>query len=345
MAYRPRYQYWIDDFNRLVVQEKAKNGRLLGQPTVLKGFFELANKNQLRYRLSTPAKILKDLNIRSTQTTLSLKGKWSLTKDHKLQYILNRSLGQLVLKADYMDADQNHLIFSVTTRDNQLSSRTRVFQFEGKWQVDRSNRLSFRLTHRKSRQDRLAFQSVWEINKQHQLIYRFSSEQLTRRRKKEHVLILRGNWKISKKAFIDYYLRGNQNRRLRFRAQFVGHSHLNKDKAQLMFRVGVLVHGSTKRLFRSVVLTGQWTFYQKLTLGFEVEYEKGEVEEMKFKVRYRPTNKNEIILGLLNQKNRPLGIELILSKKILNKRADFFIRAKKQGKEKAVESGITIPWG
>ncbi len=344
MPNSPKYQYWIDDFNRLVIQKKSKSGRLLGKSEVLNGRFELTQEKYLRFKLKTPSAILQDVLVRSNQTTLNLKGNWSLTSSHKLKYKLHRSLGELLFSTELIQYNKNKFVFSVTTKDNPKTFSTRLFQFDGFWQVDKNNRIVFTTIHRKSKRDRFLFQGLWELNRNHQIIYRYSLEQLKARKKKEQTLILKGSWRFVKKGFLDYSLKGDAQSRFRFRAQFTSHSHIRKDRSKLVFKVGVLVLGRKKRALKTIELFGRVVFYQKLTLGFEIEYERGVWEESKFHVLYKPKKGSEVKLELLNGRGKSLGIQMVFSQQLLQERGDFFVQAKKQGKEQSVFTGVRIPW-
>lgn len=275
---------------------------------------------------------------------VDVRRRWSLGPDHTLRLRLENSSKEIVLRSGLVSASAHQLVFSVTSRQPSGSSSTRIFQFQGRWQADEKNRLTFVLTGRKSDRGRLVFQGVWELGRRYEILYRYEAEALARGVKKLQTLALRGLWKIQEKGSLLFLVEGKDNSSFRFRAEFVSSAFERRARGRLRFRIGIGVSGSRRAGVQTLEFSGRWKILPRLALGFELDYGGSRVDEMRFQIQYQIGEKGKIELELLNQKKEGLGIQTALSKKFFNDRAEFFLRGRAMAKEKALEGGVRIPW-
>ncbi len=335
-----KIQYEVDPYNRLLISSDGKKSDLPKFRQVIDGRFSLDKDNDLSYRVKAP--LPEDGNI---PHQIKLKGSWSLTDDHELRLTLDgqgrQTFGdQITLQGEILDVNKSSLLFAVTatTKDNTRS--TYVLNLGGAWKADDKNRLSFHVRKESGRYDILSLNGIWEINKNHQIIYRYEKARMIRKKKQYHVLIFKGYWDIQEKFRISYLLGKGTDQSFDFRTS-IGVFKENYIKYEL----GIGSNDRVDPVRRTITFFGRWNLKKDAGLIFEIDYEKNKTREMVFGVDARLTDRDTILFTLKNDKEkRDIGASLELSRKILKGDGEAFLRLLKTNKESAVYAGAAWRW-
>jgi hypothetical protein len=334
-----RVHYEIDPHNRLVISQTDKKTKLPRFRQVLTGRFKTDKNNSLGYLIKAP--VPRELGI---PHQVRLRGQWALTKDHNLQFTLNKwgrqTLGdKLTLQGTILDVHKNSLLFAVTTRTKKDTQSIYILKLQGMWQADKNNRLIFRIKRGKGRYDNLIFTGAWEINKHHQIIYRYQKQELLTKQKRIHTLTFKGYWDIKDKTRISYVLDRTTD------SSFTFKTSLGIFKADyIKYEVGIGVFGKQKPVKRTVTLFGKWKIKKGIGLTFEVEYENKKLHAIVFGAKAKLTSKDRISFRLRNELNKDIGGELKLSHKILKGDGQAFLRFLKSKEETAILIGAGFRW-
>lgn len=327
-----KVRYEIDPHNRLVAG-------LHRFRKVLDGRFKVGKDNTLVYHVKAPVPRGADIPHQ-----VKLKGNWSLTKNHDLRLTLDKwgrqTFGdKLTLKGDMIGVNKNSILFAVTTRAKEGTRATYTLRLGGAWQADEYNRITFRVTREKGKYDILTFDGTWEINKDHQIIYRYEKARLIRKLKKIHTLTLKGYWDIKDKARVSYVIDKNTNSSFNFRTG-LGFFKENYIK----YEVGIVLSHRPKPVKRTITLFGKWKIMKNTELVFEVKYENQKIRAMVFGAEARLTDKDTILFRLRNDKGKDISANLKLSRRILKGEGQAFLRALKSERESAVYAGAVFKW-
>lgn len=334
-----RVRFEVDPHNRLVIADTGKKTDVRRFRYALAGRFKTDKNNSLYYYVKAPTP--KGARI---PHQVKLRGKWSLTDDHNLQFTLNKwgrqTFGdKLTLKGRILDVRKNSLLFSVTTKTKENRHSTYILKLAGAWQADKHNRLAFRIKRSKSRRDILTFRGAWEINKHHRIIYKYKKAQLIRKRKKLHTIVFKGYWDIQDKTRLYYVMDRRSDSVFAFKTG-VG---IFKGR-YIKYKVGIGVSGKGKPTPRTVTLYGKWKIKRGVGLTFEVEYENKKIHAIEFGARAKLTPKDKISFKLKNKRNKGIGGEVELSHKILKGDGEAFLRFLKSKEETAVIVGAGFRW-
>ncbi len=344
-----KLRYEIDPHNRLVVKEivEKKKGkiiqfrktRLTYFRKVLDGRFKVDRNNILSYHIKAP--VSRDVTI---PHQVKLRGKWSLTKNHDLRLTLGKwgrqTFGdQLTLQGDIIDVNKNSILFAVTTWTKEGVQSMYALKFQGSWQADKNNRLTFRAKKEEGKHDILTLNGIWKINKNHQIIYRYQKAQLIRKLKKIHTLTFKGHWDIKDKTRISYIIDRNTSSVFNFRTGL----GLFKDN-YIKYEVGIGLSQRPKPIKQTIKLFGKWKIKKNAGLIFEVEYENKKVHAIVFGAEARLTDKDTVSFKLRNDLNKDISASLKLSHKILKGEGEAFIRGLKSKRESAIFAGAARRW-
>ncbi|GEM_PF-2835313 len=321
-----------------------RNQLVFNNSVVVPGVFELGEDQRLRYRMISVPEELKISGIEFPDNSIEFKGVWSLDSRHRLHYRIAESEDELILRASFADQKAYRLVFSVTTPDPSGNQATRLFQFEGRWDADAKNRIQFLLSYRDSNLGRFVFVGGWKAGKNHEIVYRFTEEELKSGRKRVQTIIFRGVWQISERGYLNYLVEGKSDSSLRFRAEFVGMGKVRGKRSELVFRIGIEIEGKVRPLREIVRIYGEWRVAGPLELGFEVVYASGQPDEIKLKAAYEFVGRGKIDLELFNESGEGLGIQITVLTKIFGDKADLFLRARATEKEQSAEGGVKIKW-
>ncbi len=344
-----KVRYEIDPHNRLVVEEtvykkkkkiiRFRKTRLPRFRKVIDGRFKVDKGNTLIYHVKAPVP-----HDTSVPHQVKFRGKWSLTKNHDLRITLNKwgrqTFGdQLTLQADIIDVKKNALLFAITTRTKENVQSTYILKLEGSWQADEYNRLTFRVKKQYGKYDILTFDGIWEINKNHEIIYTYQKAHLIRKLKKIHTLTFKGHWDIKDKTRISYIIDRNTNSVFSFRTGL----GIFKDN-YIKYEIGMGISRRPKPIKQTVTLFGTWKIKKNIGLLFEVEYEKKRIHAIVFGANAKLTKKDTISFKLKNTLNRDIAANLQLKHKILKGDGEAFLRLLKSKREFSILAGAGWRW-
>ena len=335
----PKITYEIDPYNRLIINQSGKKSQLSRFRQVLDGRFKIDGNNTASYYIKAPMPRGAEIPYQ-----VKLQGKWSLSEDHNLCLTLNKwgrqTLGdKLTLQADIIDTANNSLVFALTTTTKENTPSIYILKLKGAWQADKNNRITFRVQKEKGSHDILTFRGAWKINKQHQIIYQYEKAQLIRKRKKIHTLIFQGYWNIKEKARIYYVIDQKSNSVFAFKTSL----GIFKDK-YIKYELGIGVARKPEPIKRVLILFGKWKIKKNVGLIFEVEYANKKIHAIVFGAEAKLTAKDSISFKLKNEKNKKIGVQLQLSRKILKGDGLSFLRFLKSKGESTIMIGAGFRW-
>lgn len=335
-----KVRYEVDPHNRLVIEGRNKGLVLPQFRKVLDGIFKVDKDNELTYHVKAPLKKDED-----TPHQVKLKGSWSLTDSYNLMLTLDKWKRQtfgdrLTLQGDIIDARKNSLLFAVTTQAKDNVESTYVLSLGGSWQADEYNRLTFRIKREASRYDILTFDSAWEIDKNHEIIYRYEKSRLIRKRKVVRTLIFRGHWDIKDNLRISYTLDADTNSAFNFETSLGVF-----EKNYIKYELGIRLSYRPKPIERSVTLFGAWKVKKNAGLIFEIKHGPRNIQTITFGAEARLTDKDTILFKLKNNiVDKDVGASLRLSHKILKGDGEAFLRLLKSRDESSVSIGAGRRW-
>ncbi|MCX5666075.1 MAG: hypothetical protein NT036_03390, partial [Candidatus Omnitrophica bacterium] len=273
------------------------------------------------------------------------KGEWSLTDDHELRLTLDgqgrQTFGdRITLQGEILDVNRNSLLFAVTTTTKDNTRSTYVLNLGGTWKADENNRLSFHIRKEAGRYDILSFNGIWEINKNHQIIYQYEKARLIRKKKQCHTLIFKGYWDIREKFRISYLLGKGTDQSF----DFITSIGIFTEK-YIKYELGIGSNDRVDPVRRTITLFGRWNLKKDAGLIFEIDYENNKTREMVFGVDARLTDRDTVLFTLKNDKEKSdIGANLELSHKILKGDGEAFLRVLRSNRESAVYAGAGLRW-
>jgi hypothetical protein len=337
-----KLRYEVDPHNRLVVSETGQSSALTRFRRVFDGRFKLGPGNSLIYHIKGPMYGLKAQAGAAHQ--VKLRGKWSLNKNHDLVLTLDKwrrqTFGdQLTLQGKLLQAEANALLFAVTTRSAKGLDSRYILRLQGIWQADRRNRLSFRVKKAKGRHDTLILDGIWEINKHHRIVYTYEKARLLTKERLQRTLAFKGFWDIARRNRLSYELSRYGKSAFYFRT---GAGLLAKN--YIKYELGIGISGRKHPLRRILVLYGRWKIKRDAGLLFEIEYEQGKAKAIKFGADAKLNKQDNIEFRLKNELKKDLGLELKLSRKLLQGDGEAFFKLLKDKKEASVYAGAAWRW-
>ena len=313
-------RYELDPHSRLV-GKRGKKSSLTDFRRVVDGRFKVDKNNELSYHTKVP--LSQNENF---PNQLKLKGKWSLTRSHDLSFTLDKEArktfgDKITLHGKILDVRKNSLLFAITTKTKENTRTTYVLNLSGAWKADKKNRLSFHVRREKDRRDILTFKGAWEINENHEIVYRYEKALLIRKKRKTHTLIFKGHWDIKKRLRISYVLNRNTDSAFNFTTR----AGILK-KRYIKYEIGIGLENKAKPLKRTVILFGRWRIKKASWLTFDVEYENKKIHGITFGTEARLTDKDTVCFRLKNDmKNKDIGVSVKLSRKIPGGKGTAFV--------------------
>ena len=331
--------YEVDPYNRLVLDNSGAGRGLPEFRKVLDGQFRMGGENGLRYIVKAPLSEREGI-----PNQLQLKGRFSLTDGHDLCLTLDKQYREtfgdrLVLQGEIMDVSANSLLFAVTTKTDD-GAFTYVLNIGGTWKTDEKNRLSFYIKKEKGRYDILTFNGAWEVNKNHQIVYRYEKAGLIRKETRTHTLTFKGWWDIKERFRISYMLSGDTNSVFTFRS---GAGIFKEDS--IRYEIGITLAGRSKPMRRRITLWGRWNLKKGVGLIFEIGYADKKTRPIIFGADARLTPRDTVSFRLMSEDGcEGVGAELRLSHSILKRDGEAFVRMLKSKQESAVYAGAAWRW-
>jgi hypothetical protein len=335
-----KIRYELDPYNRFIIDDSGAKSGLPKFRKVLEGRFTTDKSNNLSYLIKAP---LSDADNIPNQ--LRLKGEWLLADSHNLRFTVDKSAretfgDQITLQGEILDVGENSLLFAVTTAKKENKLSTYVLNLNGLWKADEHNRLSFHARKEEGKYDILTFDGAWEVDKNHQLVYRYEKAHLITKKRKTHALTFKGYWDIKDKARLSYILGKDSDSVFNFET---GAGVFKEDYIQYEVRIGVKDRAmeSTK----TIKLFGKWNLKKDTGLVFEIEYENKKIKAIVFGADFRFVDNDTLSFRLRNEAdNKDMGIDLKLSRKILEGDGEAFLRLLASRRESEIYAGAAWRW-
>jgi len=335
--------YEIDPHNRLIIQKGEGQAGIFGFRHVIEGRLKIGKDNALIYHIKAPSKAMaRELNL---PYQLKFKGSWSLTEEHDLRLTFDKWKRQrigdeLTLKGEIVKIDAHSLVFAVTQKTGEDTASIYSLGLEGSWRADDKNRLTFRVKREKNNYNLLVFDGMWEINRNHQIIYSYE-KRITKRakRRKRHSLLFKGFWNLTKREALTYQLDIKDRSTFDFR---VGHGII--EGYAIKFETGIGISRRQRPVRKDIILYGRWRIKSGAGLIFEMRYGDGHVNEMLFEAEAKLINDYEIKFALKNSSGEDLGMAFTLSKTMLKGSGESFIRVLLSKEKRAIYIGSGFTW-
>jgi len=328
-----KIRYEIDPHNRLIYEKTGEESEVPGFRTVLDGNFEIDENNYVTYHV-------KKSQASDIPQQVKLKGQWSLDKDHSLVLILDKWGNQiagnkLTVESELIDAKDNRLSFALTSKDSEGNDHIYIVKLGGRWQADEYNRLTFNIEKEKGITDRITLQGAWEVNKQNEIIYTYEKSSRGKKEKITKTITLKGYWDIAEKHRIMYVL----NKEIK--SEFDFKVSVGKPAGRgLEYEIGIGASPSKK----TITLFGEWKVSPKMGLLFEMPCEEGKINRVIFGAWGKLDKNLNLEMRLENRVGEDLGIDVKLSRRILEGQGEAFIRALRSQKEVSIVAGVGFRW-
>jgi hypothetical protein len=296
-------------------------------------------RNRLIYETAAPATQLDGVPRR-----LILDGTWGLSADHRLRIAVRQS-GEarrqaVQVGAGLLRASAKALTFAVRRHEADGRVSAQELTLRGRWQADARNRLVFHAAKADGSEDRLTLSGAWELGPHHELLYQYR-QRTGRGRAGLRTLRFAGTWDVVESHRLVYRLEGSDDSAFAFRASLQTPS-LNARDGRLAYQVGIeLADGRV--INRRVTLFGAWKLNRDLSAAFEIPYEGGRREAIRFSGTLRFASRNELTVELADHRRRPLGLTVTFTRRFL-KDARWFLRFEKAGRDVEALAGVQVPF-
>src|SRR3989338_973850 len=328
-----KIRYEIDPHNRLVYEKTGKESEVPRFRAVLDGAFEVDENNNVTYHV-------KKSQVSDIPQQVKLRGKLALDNEHNLVLTLDKWGNQiagnkLTVESELIDAKDNKLSFAVTSKDSENNTHIYIIKIGGRWQADEYNRLSFNIEKETGATDRITLRGAWEVNQQNELMYTYEKSVSGKKEKITKTLTLKGYWEIAGKHRIIYVLNKEIGSEFDFKVS------VGKPAARgLEYELGVGARPSKK----TITLFGEWKVSKKIGLLFEMPYEEGKVRSVILGGWGRLDKNHKLEIRLQNKIGEDLGIDVKLSRSLLEGQGEAFIRALRSQKEVSIVAGAGFRW-
>ncbi len=328
-----KIRYEIDPHNRLVSEKTGKESEVPGFRTVLDGEFEIDENNNVTYHV-------KKSQGSDTPQQVKLRGKWALDNEHNLVLTLDKWGNQiagnkLTVESELIDAKDNKLAFAVTSKDSENSTHIYIVKLGGRWQADEHNRLMFNVEKETGVTDKITLRGAWEVNKQNEIMYTYEKSSPWKKEKVTKTITFKGYWDIAGKHRIIYVLNKEIGSEFDFKVS------VGKPAARgLEYEIGVGAAPSKK----TITLFGSWKVNKKVGLLFEMPYEDGQVRSIILGGWGKLDKNHKLEVRLENKRGEDLGIDVKLSRRILEGQGEAFIRALRSQREVSIVAGVGFRW-
>ena len=332
-------RYELDPYNKLILRRSRAGSDLTKFRQVLDGRFRIDGFG-LSYHVKAP--LSKSEKI---PHQIRLKGEWSLTDDHNLRLTLDKSAREtfgdrITLEGEILDVFANSLLFAVTTIAKENTRSTYILNLDGSWKADKFNRLSFHARREKGRYDILTLNGVWEVNKNHEIIYQYEKADLITKKKRTHTLTFKGHWDIMQKGRISYLLGGGTDSLFDF---MVSAGIFKED--YIKYEVGIGLTNRVRPLTKTISLFGKWNLKKDARLVFEIQYDDRRTGRIIFGADARLTDRDTVSFRLKSgMTNDDIGVELELRRDILEGGGEAILRALASRQELAIYAGAAWRW-
>jgi hypothetical protein len=327
-----KIRYEVDPHNRLVYEKTGRKSKVPGFRTVVDGKFEIDKDNQIIYHVK---KAQGDI-----PQQLKLKGKWALDDEHNLVLTLDKWGNQiagnkLTIESELIDAKDNMLSFALTTKDSKNNTHIYIVKLGGRWQADEYNRFTFNVEKETGIIDKITLTGAWEVNKQNEIVYTYEKSTRGKKEKITKAVTLKGYWDITGKYRIKYVLNKEIESEFDFKVS------VGKPAARgLEYEIGVGAGLSKK----TITLFGSWKVSKNSGVSFEMPCAEGKIRSVILGGWAKLDKNHKLEIRLQNKTGEDLGIDVKLSRNIMEGQGEAFIRALKSQKEVSIVAGIGFRW-
>lgn len=270
-----------------------------------------------------------------------IEGSWRLTPDHELQYRRVGPRRELILAGPITRAEPLGLSFRVAEASVDEDVVGREITLRGRWQADPKNRLNFLVNHEQGRAERLTLQGGWELNSNHEMVYRWQTEADGGRRSADRLIRFQGAWEVGEDKQLVYVLDRASDSGFRFSGAFQTPSILPK-KGALRYQLGLELSGRRRR--RVIALFGKWKVSDRWGLSFVIPWREGRAHSIDFGAHYRFGRSGSIVAELSTRQGKSLGLKLTLTREFQKGQGEAFLRLRRSVEESAVEGGVRFKW-
>ena len=270
-----------------------------------------------------------------------VEGVWTLTGRGELAFVFHEGRANrrktLYVKGTLVQADAHAIVFALRRGEGDASAAQRV-SLSGRWQADRTNRLTFLVEKADGSADRLTLQGSWDVGPHHELVYRYARP-TQKGRTGMSSLIFDGSWDITGSDRLTYRLTGASDSAFEFRGSLQSRS-LAARQGRIVYQVGIgLTRGRAQR--RRVTLFGAWKLHRDLSVSFEIPYAEGRIQAVRFEAAYALGQRNQLSVQLLNSRREPIGITVTFTRQ-LARDASLWLRLRRETGEQAVLGGVRV---
>ncbi|MGH7198408.1 MAG: hypothetical protein ACREH5_06700 [Candidatus Omnitrophota bacterium] len=270
-----------------------------------------------------------------------VKGRWEIGPNHEIQYRSEGKDEEIRLKTPILAAEPGALVIALTTKQAGQKVTTGTARLTGTWHLNAKNRVVFEVGREKGRTDVLAFKGAWRVGRSNEFIYSYEEISLKTKKKIRRELVFSGFWELSDRNRLTYRLAADSDSAFRIRGAFQTQSILAK-KGEVRYQAGIEVSGRHK--IQTIVLFGKWKLSRDLELLFEMEYAGGGKRAIVFGGEFALGPSSRVTARLAGREEKPLGVELILTKEFLKKDGLAFLRLMRSLEESRVEAGMRFKW-
>ncbi|MDD5084417.1 MAG: hypothetical protein PHE61_00040 [Candidatus Omnitrophica bacterium] len=305
----------------------------------LEGEYEFNRSGELCYRLRDKKKDI-----------INLSGAFRLDTNHDLVLTLDgRSDGaagdEIKISGEWIVSSPNEFVFSYNLVRTDGGFIVRTLSFKGAWDVDRANRLLFKIkTHYGLSSGTLSLEAAWKLGKDNRIVYRYKKRLYGAKALSSHEIVFDGRWAISEGLRLSYLLGADSDTSLNFEAKLAGHVIL-ADKGVIKYSIGIRVAGSTSDIVRNVAIYGRWVINGKYELTFEYEWHSGGCDKVTFRGTYHFARDGDLIFSLRKDIPGLSTTAVCFRYRFLGNNAKLFLQGDLDTSKKwSLLTGVTIPW-
>lgn len=269
------------------------------------------------------------------------RGHWELGPNHEVRYRSDKKDEEFGFKSSILAAEPEALVLSLTERQSDQKTVTRIVKLAGAWRLDPKNRIVFEAEKKDGRTDTLIFTGTWQVGPGQEILYTYDTTDLKTKRKTSRTLVFSGYWDISKDRRLVYRLSGDTGSAFSFRGAFQTKSILAK-KGEIRYQAGVEAGG--KHRLRTIALFGKWKLSKSLALSFEIKYADGRKRAILFGAERALGRGRDIAVRLESRQGSPLGIEVIFTRDFFSKDGQVFVRLRRSVEGSSAEAGLHFKW-
>ncbi len=270
-----------------------------------------------------------------------IKGKWELDHKHRVTYKSNADKEEAKLTATIIDIKSGALIIGLTRKQKNQSYSAKKYELKGRWSLDSKNRITFEAARDKGLTNKLTFKNAWNVNRNAEIVYEYSQEQLKTKVKIVKKLSFKGHWDILEKNKLTYTLQRNNDSTFKVRGAFETKSIYAK-KGQIRYQFGIELNQRIKK--QTITLFGKWKYSRTLGLHFDMKYQNAISRKITFGGDFNFDDRNNIKVDLTTQNGKRVGIELVLTRQFLNTEGEAFVSFFKSQNESGIMAGYNFKW-